>query len=113
MQLSKWRTGGRRPWTDAERAILTECASAGMSPIAIWRSGRLPDRSEAAIRSRLSKWNLWGIRKPHFDGARVELSVWVTPMLRGRLRQRAQRDGISMSELVRRLCQAGLQGATP
>ena len=111
MELGDWRAGGRRPWTDAERGILTDCATAGMSPIAIWRSGRLPGRSESAIRARLTKWRLWGIRKPHFDGERVELSVWVTPMLRGRLRQRAQHDGISTSELVRRLCQSGLQGA--
>ena len=111
MELGAWRAGGRRPWTDAERVILTDCAGVGMSPIAIWRTGRLPGRSEAAIRSRLSKWSLWGVRKPHFDGERRELSLWVTPALKGRLKQRAQRTGISLSELVRRACEHELRNA--
>ena len=111
MELGAWRAGGRRPWTEAERAIIEACASLGMSPMAIWRSGRLPGRSEPAIRSRLSRWNLWRIRKPHFDGERRELSVWVSPALKGRLKQRAQRNGISLSELVRRACEHELGNA--
>ena len=79
-----------------------------MGAAAIWRTGRLPDRSEGAIRSSMSKHGLWGTAQPRFDGERVELSVWVTPMLKGRLKQRAARDGVSPSEVVRRLCTAGL-----
>ena len=109
MELGAWRAGGRRPWTEEEIATLAACASLGQGPLAIWRSGKLPGRSEGAIRAALTKHGLWGRRQQaHFDGARCELSVWVTPALKGRLKQRAQHDGISTSELVRRACEREL-----
>ena len=80
-----------------------------MGPPAIWRSGRLPGRSESAIRNQVTLRGLWGSSQPRFDGERRELSVWVAPMMKGRLKQRAQRDGIALSELVRRACQKELQ----
>ena len=53
---------------------------------------------------------LWQCRQQaHFDGERCELSVWVFPAMKARLRQRAQRDGIALSELVRRFCDQGLR----
>ena len=51
MELSPWRTGGRRAWTTVEVQTLTECAARGMGTLAIWRSGCLPGRSEGAIRA--------------------------------------------------------------
>ena len=112
MELGEWRTGGRRAWTPEERATLAACASLGQGPLAIWRSGHLPGRSEGAIRAALTKHGLWARRQQaHFDGERCELSVWVFPAMKARLKQRAQRDGIALSELVRRYCAAGLQGA--
>ena len=104
MELGEWRTGGRRAWTTGEVAILRECVDAGMGPPAIWRSGRLPARSESSIRAQVTKRGWWGTSQPRFDGERRELSVWVTPMMKARLRQRAQRDGIALSEVVRRAC---------
>ena len=113
MELGLWRTGGRRAWTTGEVRTLAECAAAGMGPLAIWRSGRLPGRSEGAIRAALTKHGLWARRQQaHFDGERCELSVWVFPVMKAPLKQREQRDGIALSELVRRYCAAGLQGAS-
>ena len=110
MELSPWRTGGRRAWTTVEVQTLTECAARGMGTPAIWRSGCLPGRSEGAIRAALTKHGLWQCRQQaHFDGERCELSVWVFPAMKARLRQRAQRDGIALSELVRRFCDQGLR----
>ena len=81
-----------------------------MGTLAIWRSGCLPGRSEGAIRAVLTKHGLWQCRQQaHFDGERCELSVWVFPAMKARLRQRAQRDGIALSELVRRFCDQGLR----
>ena len=111
MELGAWRTGGRRAWTTREIAILRECVDAGMGPPAIWRSVRLPARSECSIRAQVTKRGWWGTSQPRFDGERRELSVWVTPMMSGRLRQRAAALGLSMSELVRRFCAAGLERA--
>ena len=111
MELPPWRTGGRRAWTTGEIAILRECVDAGMGPPAIWRSGRLPARSEGSIRAQVTKRGWWGTSQPRFDGERRELSVWVTPMMRGRLRQRAAALGLSTSELVRRFCTARLERA--
>ena len=104
MDLPAWRCGKRRAWTSDEVRILRECVDAGMGPAAIWRSGRLPARSEGSIRAQVTKRGWWGTSQPRFDGERRELSVWVTPMMKARLRQRAQRDGIALSELVRRAC---------
>ena len=57
-----------------------------------------------------AKHGLWQCRQQaHFDGERCELSVWVFPAMKARLRQRAQRDGIALSELVRRFCDQGLR----
>ena len=110
MELSPWRIGGRRAWTTVEVQTLTECAAREMGTLAIWRSGCLPGRSEGAIRAALTKHGLWQCRQQaHFDGERCELSVWVFPAMKARLRQRAQRDGIALSELVRRFCDQGLR----
>lgn len=110
MELGAWRTGGRRAWTPEERPTLAACASLGQGPLAIWRGGRLPGRSETAIRAALTRYSLWQRRQQaHFDGERCELSLWVFPAMKARLKQRAQRDGIALSELVRRACERELQ----
>ena len=106
MLLPEWRTGGRRPWKMPEIARLREPAESGMSAPAIWRSGKLPGRSQ------MGKRGLWGNGRPRFDGARCNINVPMTGMLRGRLRQRAAASGLSVSELVRRFCAVGLQGAS-
>ena len=89
---------------------LRELVDAGMGPPAIWRSGKLPDRSESAIRNQLTKRGWWGSLRPRFDGERCAIQIPMTVMLRGRLRQRAQAAGVSMAEVVRRYCEKGLRG---
>ena len=55
MNLPDWRCGGRKPWTMAEIERLRAAYAATPSPVAIWRSGKFPDRSLGAIRARLAK----------------------------------------------------------
>lgn len=58
---------------------------------------------------RTGRRGWWGTLRPRFDGQRCAVQIPMTVMLRGRLRQRADRDGVSMSEVVRRFCEAGLR----
>ncbi len=109
MLLDDWRCGGRRPWTMPEIVLLRELAGEGRGAPAIWRSGKLPGRSMGAIRAQMHKRGLWGRSRRRFDGERVVIVIPVSPMLRARLRQRAGDRGLTLAEIVRRYCEAGLR----
>ena len=64
MILGDWRCGGRRRWTEDEIRETHAMSSAGLGASAMWRSGRLPCRSEGAIRAQLRQRGLWGQSRP-------------------------------------------------